>query len=359
MRTSKKLRSRRCNVCDGHLLCPPLNDDLRHNCGSLGDRVENELPEQCWQNLPHPFAKDVLLTIPSYRQRDASSDPAHHHRVALAGDVLKSTLDSKLSEDVWPPLLEQYGYKAIKRFFEMLPIQSMLRPRLESYLFEIDRGLASLKSKDKPHNNENPNILLSEDFERAIKMFTEASQRRLALKHQRGHEYSHATVRHRIRDARRFCEFLMDRGLQFWPEVSQHNLDDYVDTVNRSAAKNACTFLDFVRSHFRLTQKFVRPKSKRKPPSEAIFDPSRIREVLGKIISHKNLQVIVAGLFLALYAQTIAHSSKLRCSNFRRKAGKLQANFAEQWIPLDALTEKYLCELRPEFLDQEFEPPRV
>ncbi len=348
-----KLYSRKCNVCGGHLLSQPMSDVLRHNCFTLGDHVACDLPELCWQNLSHPFAIDVLSTIPSYRQRDATSGPAHQRRVSLALDVIEATSNYKSGEDVWRPLLEKHGHKAIKRFFGALPVQSALRPGLESYLSEIDRGRVTLLVKTKKQKQIDK-IVLSEDFERALQMFTDASQRRLELKHQRGHEYSPATVKHRIGDARRFCEFLMERGLQFWPEVSQHNLDDYVDTVNRSAGKNAFTFLAFVRGHFRLTQKFIRPKVKRKPPVEAILEPELVRNVLLKVIRHQSLQVVVAALFLALYAQTIARSSKLRCSDFRRQSGKLQANFAEQWTPLDNLTEKFLCQLWPEFMEHDF-----
>lgn len=51
---------------------------------------------------------------------------------------------------------------------------------------------------------------------------------------------------------------------------------------------------------------------------------------------------------MTLLGQTIARSATLTLDDFRRsRHGKLEAKFAEDWMPIDKLTERYLCLYRP------------
>jgi hypothetical protein len=53
-------------------------------------------------------------------------------------------------------------------------------------------------------------------------------------------------------------------------------------------------------------------------------------------------------LFLAIFGQTIVRSSQLKLDDFkRREDGRLLVKFAEEWMPIDPLTEKFLCKFVP------------
>ncbi|OZB42488.1 MAG: hypothetical protein B7X46_14080 [Thiomonas sp. 15-66-11] len=74
---------------------------------------------------------------------------------------------------------------------------------------------------------------------------------------------------------------------------------------------------------------------------------AEIPAVLKRLIGFSDPQVIVAGLFLALFAQTPTRSAELTYGNFRKRDGKIEALFAEQWTPLDPVTTRYLVQLAP------------
>lgn len=71
--------------------------------------------------------------------------------------------------------------------------------------------------------------------------------------------------------------------------------------------------------------------------------------MLEKIVHHQDIQVIIAALFLTLFGQTITQCTKLTLNDFRRRSdGKLEARFAEDWMPIDKLTTKFLWQYVPD-----------
>jgi len=345
---------RKCLVCGSLVRCQPIDDTRRQHCVSVGNFDKDDLPKECWQKLGHPFAVDLLKAIPPRHQRHPVASLINQSRIALAKDILDATPTHDASVINWPALVEKYGGRKLRQLFAALPESSVLRDSLDQHLRQMEATASAespKKERVRPKREKTQKrvpVELPADLERAVQLFSEANQRRLKLKLQRGHEYREKTAARRTRDARRFCEFLAGSGIQFWQEVSQRHLDRYVIETSRGAGQHAYPFLMFVSHHFRMMQRFTRPRNKRKPPAEAVYDPDRVQDVLVRIVQHKDLQIVVIALFLALYAQTIVKSSELKLNAFRREDGRLMVCFAQQWIQLDDLTEKFLCKFRPE-----------
>jgi hypothetical protein len=272
--------------------------------------VVGDLPQECWQNLDHPYAHDLLAAVPSYLQRSMRTEASHQRRHDLTVRVLALTREGRLTMEQVEELRREFRPRAVHLFVERLPAQSALRAEFVNVLEQLrlrDDAVAQAKKEQR----ERPAIKLPDDFERGVNMFIEKSHRIAEIKHRHGHRYSPNTVRKRGHDARAFCEFLAGKGLQQWPQVAQHHLDDYLSATNRWAAARAYTFLQFIRQNFRLTQRFVRPKLRPKPPAEAVMPIAEIPAVLKRLIGFSDPQAVVAGLFLVLFAQTPTRSCQV------------------------------------------------
>jgi hypothetical protein len=336
------VRRRRCNICQEYISCPPLNDKKSHNCVSLGTQLIGATPDNCWQHQKNPFTREILATIPAYVQKGQRSDLAHEARIKLGLAVLELAASGLPTESQWDGLIQKFGFKTLANFSELLPESSILRQTLDPILTKLP------PEARKPHRPEKPCLPLPDDFEAAVQLFEQKTTRLYEIKLERGHKYHEKTVKRRVRDARNLCEFLAKRGLKFWPEVSQHDLDEFIIQTSSGAGARAYTFLLFVRTQFKLTQRFIRPKQILKPPNDVFYDQEVTREVLKKIVSHQDLQVVIAALFLTLFGQTVARSVTLKLDDFRlRSNGKLEVKFAEDWMPIDKLTERYLCLYMP------------
>ena len=345
-------RKRTCNLCGGSFTAPAQHDDRRHNCLSICGAVVGELPHECWQNLDHPYAHDLLAAVPSYLQRSMRTEASHRRRQALTVRVLALTRDGRLTMEQVEDLYREFRPSAVHRLVERLPAQSEVRAEFVNVLERLrlrDEAIAQAKKEQRAQQA----IKLPDDFERGVNMFIEKTHRIADIKHRHGHRYSPNTVRKRGHDARAFCEFLAGKGLQQWPQVAQHHLDDYLSATDRWAAARAYTFLQFIRQNFRLTQRFVRPKMRLKAPAEAVMPIAEIPAVLKRLIGFSDRQAVVAGLFLALFAQTPTRSAELTFGNFRKRDGKIEALFAEQWTPLDPLTARHLAQLAPGIVDDD------
>ena len=351
-RSAQRERKRTCNLCGGSFIAPAQHDDRRHNCLSICGAVVGELPHECWQNAEHPYARDLLAAVPSYLQRSMRTEASHRRRQALTVRVLALTREGRLTMEQVEDLNREFRARAVHLFVERLPAQSAVRAEFVNALEQLRRRDDAV-TEAKRTERERPAVKLPDDFECGVNMFVEKTHRIAEIKHRHGHRYSPNTVRKRGHDARAFCEFLAGRGLQQWPQVAQHHLDDYLSATDRWAAARAYTFLQFIRQNFRLTQRFVRPKLRPKPPAEAVMPIAEIPAVLKRLIGFTDPQAVVAGLFLALFAQTPTRSAELTFGNFRKRDGKIEALFAEQWTPLDPLTTRHLVQLAPGIADDD------
>ena len=350
-------RRRTCYVCNGKVLSLPAKDRHRHNCLSLDCLVHGDLPVGCWQRLAHPFVHDILATIGSYRQSDKSSDLAHAKRVALAQDFLEATDQGIANKGAITKIIENTGRKELQRFLSELPPTSPLCTLLDQPI-AVATALKLVKIKLSEPNRRSrilpAEIEIPDDFEKAVTLFADASNRRAVLKRERGHNYQDETALRRICDAQKFCIFLVKQGRRFWSEVAQKDLNEYMSISNKGAGQRAWTFLHFIHGRFPMTQKILRPKNKNKAAGTVVASREAARSAVNRIIKSSDHQVVLAGLFLVLFAQTISRSADLRLKDFRRDANRLQARFAGDWMPLDALTEKFLYQYYPEFRQDGF-----
>ncbi len=346
-RTRRTNQSRVCNVCGGRFSAPIQGDNRRHNCLSITGQVLGELPAECWRRVEHPFASDLLASVPAYLQSRNASDVRHSARLGIATQVLDLSRDGAISADQVNDLLRQHPRRAVHRFTERLPEGSALRAQLKDAL-ERTRHQEPPSTGHLRINPARPAVILPDDLNRGVTLFAEKSRKIAEIKHQHGHRYAERTVRQRALAAHAFCEFLAGKGVQHWPEVAQHHLDEYIAVTNRAAAARAYTFLQFIRQNFQLTQRFIRPKMRKKPPVDAVLPIEEIPLVLRRLLDSSDQQAIVGGLFLALFAQTLTRSAELTYGNFRKRNGKIEALFAEQWTPLDPLTTKHLQKLVPD-----------
>ena len=293
--------------------------------------------------MGHRFAHSMLEAIPPNRQKSRLASATHHRRINLARELLDLTVSEPLRESDALRLLTAYGTNAVLAFLNRIrkdsPLYAAVAPA-----FEQERHRRIPAPNRTPTRSDIP---LPPEFEKAVQAFAATSKHIREIRIQRGHRYSELTVRKREVDARHFCEFLAQQGLQFWPEVSQYHLDLFVERVNSKAGERAYTFLQHVRRHFRLTQRFVKPRTRRKPASEAMYGADAIPAVLARIIACEDAEVVVAALLLTLWGQMIIRSHELTFGKFRTGADTIEALFAQQWVPLDKVTLKYLQRLHP------------
>lgn len=343
--SDQQCRTRKCYVCYGKIGSRATKDNRRHNCVSLGEALCGELPNECWQLQHHPYALDILGTIAAFQQKGKLSNVAHQRRVELAKMVLLATKTGHLDKKTFFEGAMGFSSRQLKTFLNALPQSSCLRDLLAYPVAEITKP----KLQEKAPKPKNPSVELPPEFEKALGMYAEASERRMKLKVERGHEYDPRTAIRRIEEARRFCEFLTQLGITRWADVAARHLDDYIVTVNRHAAQRAWTFLNFLYGRVPMLAKISRPRNAPRHSGAMVALLPDAKKAVARLAKHPDLQVAIAGLFLAMYAQTIAHSCTLKLSQFRRQDGSLQAKFHGDWMPLDPLTDQLICQYRMEY----------
>jgi hypothetical protein len=305
------------------------------------------VPKECWQHQHHPYVLDILGTITAYQQKGKHSDLAHQRRVELARMMLLATETGQLDMKAFCEGATDFTSRQLKGFLAALPESSSLRDLLAQPVAEITNP----KLQEKAPKPKKPIVELPPEFEKALSMYAEASERRAKLKVERGHEYDPRTAIRRIEDARRLCEFLAQHGVTRWADVAARHLDDYIVTVNRHSAQRAWTFLNFLHDRVQMLAKIPRPRNAPRHSAAMVASLTDAKKAITRLAKHPDLQVAIAGLFLAMYAQTIAHSCTLKLNQFRRQDGSLQAKFHGDWMPLDPLTDQLICQYRSEYAE--------
>ncbi len=342
--------ARTCYVCYGKLTSWPTLDKRRHNCVNLGDALCGELPKECWQHQNHPYVLDILSTDFPYRQSNKRDDITHLRRVELATMVHTATAKGDLDAERFFDGATRFTNRELRRFLHALPESSPLKALLAKPIADITKPPASekLPKPEKPVI-EKPDVKLPPEFQMALDMYAEASKRRAKLKIERGHDYDPRTAIRRVNDARMFCEFLVQNGVTRWADVAARHLDDFIVTVNRHAAQRAWTFLNFLNGRVPMLQKIPRPRDLPRHSGAMVASLTDAKNAIARLSKQADLQVAIAGLFLAMYAQTITHSCTLKLNQFRRQDGGLQAKFHGDWMPLDTLTDRLICQYRSEY----------
>lgn len=352
-------RHRTCYVCHGKVLARPTNDKRRHHCISLGEALCGKLPKECWQHQDHPFIFDILSTVLPYRQSDRRGDLAHQRRVDIARLVLSSTTTGNLDVEKFIKGASGFAVRHLRRFIGALPESSPLRDLLAKPIADITMQLALHNPRNpmgfpRPASPPKRVVELPSEFQMALDMYAEASHRRAKLKVERGHNYDPRTAVRRVEDARRFCEFLAENRVNRWATVAARHLDDFIVTVNRHAAQRAWTFLNFLYGRVPLLSKIPRPRDTPRHSGAMVAGIDDAKYAVARLSKQSDLQVAIAGLFLAMYAQTISHSCTLTLSQFRRQGNGLQVKFHGDWMPLDPLMDQLICQFRPEFTESNY-----
>lgn len=357
MRKPAKSVVRQCTVCGGNIEYPMLQDEKRYSCISIGDQLLSEIPPECWQNNSNKIAAELLSAIPSHFIYNSDSRIPHQKRLEFSAEILEATKEKMPLPEFWIGLIDKFGKRFYKSFYSNLSesshIKDLMRPSIES-LVKVRKEHVVKEKIRKIKRIPVESILLPDEFQRAVNAYEAAGMRRYELKIQRGHNYQLATIKRRTADATHFCEFLTQRGHQFWPQVGQHDLDEYVDSHSRHAGAHAYTFLKFLKQKFKLSQKFIRPRNKNKTITESVASINDMKQAIAKVAKHDDEDVVIAALLLLLYAQPLSRTMELKQNNFKRANGKLVVKFAEEWTPVDALTEKFLCACCPDMRNYEF-----
>lgn len=357
MAKSAASRIRPCTVCAGDITYPILNDERRYSCVSIGDQLLSGIPSECWQNNINKIATELLSAIPSHFIYVPASCSPHEKRIAISLEIIEATNTKEPSQEFWLGLMERFGKRFYKTFYGDLPestrIKELMKPSIDS--LTIKKKVRSVKPKsERPTRIPIEPIQLPDEFQQAVNAFQAAGMRRYDLKIKRGHKYQIETIERRTDDAIHFCQFLAHQGHQFWPQVGQHDLDEYIDHYSRHAGAHAYTFLRFLKYKFKLTQKFTRPRIKNKVLTELVANVDQMKKAITQVVKSDDLQVVLAALFLLLYAQPLTRIAELKENNFKRANGKLFAKFADEWTPVDNLTERILCNYYPDMKDSGF-----
>ena len=352
---STRERLRGCTACGGKFYAMEQHDHCRHTCMTVTGDAPSQLPNQCWQKLAHPFARVLLAAIPAHLQKNVKDSVAITKRAEIGQDILANLHPSETMLLDPETLVEKHPPHYLNAFISRLDDsqikeQIKLAQNLRSEIIRTDWKLRRPYKANRSNRSGVKRIKtvmpdLPPHFEEAISGYIDQSRRISDIKKKHGHRYSENTIRKREIDTWKFCEFLASKGVTHWPQVEQHHLDEYIGVENRHAATRIYTFLEFIRHHYHLTHKFVRPKVRIKPAIDAILPKKDMRDVLRRILKCPDDELIVVALLLALFAQLPVRSLELTYSRFRKNGDKIEALFATQWTPLDGLTTKYLLRI--------------
>ncbi|MDN5873671.1 MAG: hypothetical protein L0H29_04730 [Sinobacteraceae bacterium] len=181
-------------------------------------------------------------------------------------------------------------------------------------------------------------VVLPSELAEALGDYAVSSRKRMARKRERGHHFTEYTVRRGIREAENFCVFLAGDGIEHWAEVSQSTYDRYIAVTTPHTGARVSPFLGFVRRRYRLTGRMQRPRIKRAPALQHVTPVADMPDIVQRMSRLPDEELRLIGLLLAIYAQPIAHSAALTTGRFRMRDQRLEALFADDWLPLDQLT---------------------
>ena len=189
------------------------------------------------------------------------------------------------------------------------------------------------------------------EFHRVLEGFLRASIKRFETKRTRGHNYSEYTVYRRVLVAADFCRFLEGQGVQSWQQVMQRHLDAFCVARTREQGQKAYPFLNYARWVAPVSAKLRSPRNKRRPALELAPPYEAQSQAVAKLIAEPVDEAVLVGLFVAVYAQRISDCRKLYLSNFRVRGDRVQARFAEEWMPLDRAVAQRVLTIVPNVAD--------
>lgn len=173
---------RRCYTCGERKVLDVPAQDGRFNCVTAKLADGKERPAQCWQNRFPTVGRDLLAaikpTIP------CGSKEAGHLRKKLAFAESLGTLDESelLSAETLRPLVAEMGAIFAGKYIALLPDASALKQKLKRILHPPKPKVEKRIKK----------ILLPPEFEKALAIWADISNKRAARMVANGNNYHRA-----------------------------------------------------------------------------------------------------------------------------------------------------------------------
>ena len=189
------------------------------------------------------------------------------------------------------------------------------------------------------------------EFHRVLEGFLRASIKRFEIKRTRGHNYSEYTVYRRVVVAADFCRFVEGQGVLSWQAVMQRHLDAFCAARTREQGQRVYPFLIHARWVAPVSAKLRRPRFVRRPKLEIAPSFEAQERAVANLIAAPLDEAVLVGLLVAVYAQRITDCRKLHLSNFRVRDNRVQARFADVWMPLDRAVSARVLRIAPDVAD--------
>ena len=344
----RRLGRRVCNVCGGSLLAVPPEVERGHNCESLGSLLVGPPPEQCWLSSSSGLDQELVRAVGETR-RDRRSETrlqAAIQRTAAAmqsAPLLDDTTDQAVREAA-----DQHLVSVCRHMIRNLPESSELADflkRMPNVAFKAAHTIAGAVKVVEDCKDIRP------EFHRVLEGFARASIKRFETKRARGHDYSEYTVYRRVLVAADFCRFLQGQGIQSWQQVMQRHLDAFCAARTREQGQRVYPFVSYARRAAPVSAKLRSPRSKRRTTLELAPPFEAQAQAVEKLIAEPVDEAVLVGLFVAVYAQRITDCRKLHLGHFRVRDDRVQARFAEEWMPLDRAVASRVLKIVPDVVD--------
>ena len=340
------MRPRRCNVCAGVLETRPPRDDRGHNCLSLASLLTGPPPEPCWRLSSSPLDQELVRAVGATRRNDRAATRLQRAVVRTAAAIRSAP---GLDDSTDRALREAAGRHLVsvrRHMIRNLPESSMLAEFLRRMPRAVAQRAHTIAGAVKAVADCAGDI--GPEFHRVLEGYLRASSRRFQIKHDRGHTYSEYTVYRRVLVAADYCRFLESQGVESWLQVMPRHLDVYCAARSPAQGRRLHPFLVYARSVTALSAKLRSPRNRRRPMLELAPSFEAQERAVAALLAAPNGEAVVVGLFVAVYAQRITDCCKLHLSNFRLRDDRLQARFAEAWMPLDRAVAKRVLGIAPD-----------
>ena len=344
----KRRGGRRCNVCGGSLLAEPPEVDRGHNCASLDSLLVGPRPDQCWLRSSSERDHELVRALGATR-RDRRAET--RLQAALQRAVVAIRSAPQLDDTTAHVLREAAGDRLVsvcRHMLRNLPQDSALADFLVQIPDVAGRDAHTIAGAVKAVEACDD---IRRDFRQVLEGFLRASIRRFETKRDRGHDYSEYTVYRRVLVAVDFCRFLEGQGVLSWQEVMQRHLDAFCAARTREQGGRVYPFLLHARRVAPVSAKLRRPRSRRRPTLELAPSFEAHERAVANLIAQPLDEAVLVGLFVAVYAQRISDCRQLHLMHFRVRDDRVQARFAEEWMPLDRAVASRVLRIAPDVAD--------
>ena len=341
----RQLGERVCNVCGGSLRAEPPEEDRGHNCESLGTLLVGSTPAQCWLRSSSGLDQELVHAVGETR-RGRPSETRLQAAIQRTAGAIRSA--PQLDDTTNRALQEAAGERLVsvcRHMIRNLPESSSLADLLKRMPNVAVKRAGSIAGAAKVVEDGTD---IRPEFRRILEGYLRASIKRFETKRSRGHDYSEYTVYRRVLVAADFCRFLEGQGVWSWQQVTQRHLDAFCAARTREQGHRAFPFLTHARRVAPMSAKLHRPRIKRRPTVDFLPPFEAQAKAVAKLIAEPIDEAVLVGLFVAVYAQRISDCQKLHVSHFRVRNDRVQARFADEWMPLDRAVSARVLRLVPD-----------